>query len=58
MSHFIYTKNMFQIKDINKSSKKKQLILHNKYFKKEKSKIAQLINFLNNKNKLILKIIH
>lgn len=55
ISHSIYTKNAFQIKNINKCSRGKQPIFYNGQFEKEGPRVAQPMNFLNNKNKLIPK---
>ena len=54
-SHSVYAKDALQVKDMNKSSGGKQPVLRNDWFEKEGSRVAQPMNFLNDKNELVPK---
>ena len=54
-SHFVYIKDVLQIKDINKRVGGKQLILRNKWFNQEGVRITHAITFFNDKGEVIQK---
>lgn len=51
-SHFIYIKDILQIKDINKESGRKQRILHNRWYDHKDVQITHPMTFLNGKSKI------
>ena len=50
ISHLIYTKDILQTKDMNKVCRRKQPVLRNRWFDQGNDRIAQPMNFLNEKN--------
>lgn len=54
-SHFIYAKDILQIKDMNKRVGGKSLMLYNKQFDQENIRIINFMTFLDNKSEVIQK---